>query len=248
MQPFLIQLLDLTLIQLTNWRWSWRGALITSVIAPVLSTVGLGVFAAGGGAVPLVYVITGNMVLSLLFGSLGRVSSNLAYMRVAGTLAYFATLPVYRLALVLATVIAFLALSLPAVAATLALGVLILGLPLAVSPLILVVVPLISLTLSGLGALIGLLGRTPDEVNTTGTLVTFLLMGLGPVIIPPDRLPAILLTVSLLSPATYAASALRQVVFALPDRLPLALDLAVLSGITAGLLWLVDRRLDWRAR
>ncbi len=248
MQPFLIQLGDLTLIQLTNWRWSWRTTLLTSTIAPLLGIVGLGVFAAAGGRDALIYVVTGNMVLSLLFGSLGQVSSNLAYMRWAGTLDYFATLPVYRAGLVVATVGAFLLLNLPAVAITLGLGVWLLGLTPALSLWLLLAVPLISLALSGLGALIGLGARTPEAAGSLSTLATFLLAALGPVIIPPDRLPAPILAVSLLSPATYAASALRQTVFALPDRLPLALDLAVLAALTAGLLALVDRRLEWRGR
>jgi ABC-2 type transport system permease protein len=81
MQPFLIQLFDLTLIQLTNWRWSWRGTLTTSLIAPVLSTLALGSFAANEGRTVLGYVVTGNVVLSLLFGTVNKVSGNFAYMR-----------------------------------------------------------------------------------------------------------------------------------------------------------------------
>jgi len=248
MQPFWIQLIDLTLIQLTNWRWSWRGMIIVSLIAPVFSTVALGVFAADGGPEALAYVITGNIVLSLLFGTVGRVSSNFAYMRVAGTLDYFATLPIQRITLVIATVIAFLVLSLPPAAATLLVGVALLGLPLALSAWVVVVVPAISLALCGLGALIGILGRTPEEVNSISTLATFVLVALGPVVIPPTRLPAAILTVSFLSPATYAASALRQVVFGLPDRIPLAVDLLVLFAVMMGLLWLAAQRMDWRSR
>ena len=54
--------------------------------------------------------------------------------------------------------------------------------------------------------------------------------------------------ISLLSPATYAASALRQVVLNMPDRIPLVVDLLVLTGVTTGLLWVVNNRLDWRGR
>ncbi len=38
MQPFTVQLVDLTLMQFTNWRWSWRGMIVTGLIAPVLMT------------------------------------------------------------------------------------------------------------------------------------------------------------------------------------------------------------------
>ncbi|MBX3061348.1 MAG: ABC transporter permease [Anaerolineae bacterium] len=247
MRMFLRQLLDLTLVQLTNWRWAWRGQVITSTVFPALSTATLGVFA-GTGSDALIYVVTGNIVLSLLFGTVGRVSGNFAYMRVNGMLDYFATLPISRAALILATVLAFLLLSIPSAIVTLLIGAAILQLPLNINPLIIVVLPLITMALAGLGALIGLLGKTPDDVGNMSTLITFALLGVGPVIIPADRLPPLLQAISVFSPATYAASALRQVVMSVPDRIPLAVDIAVLFCVMIGLLWIVGQKIDWRGR
>lgn len=50
------------------------------------------------------------------------------------------------------------------------------------------------------------------------------------IVFAPDRLPPIINTLSQ------------------PDRLPLALDIAVLLAITIAFFWLVTKRLDWRAR
>lgn len=125
---------------------------------------------------------------------------------------------------------------------------LILRIPLAISPWIVVVIPLVSLTLCGLGALIGLVGRTPQEVDSISTLTTFLLLAVGPVIIPADALPGIVQVIGLFSPATYAASALRQVVLNMPDRIPLAVDILALTVLLIGFLWLVGQRIDWRER
>ena len=72
-QPILAQLVDLVLIELTNWRWSWRGTLIGGILTPLFTIVALGVFARDGGTEALVYVMTGNMVVSLLFGTMGNV-------------------------------------------------------------------------------------------------------------------------------------------------------------------------------
>ncbi|MBN1963042.1 MAG: ABC transporter permease [Anaerolineae bacterium] len=246
MQPFWTQLLDLTFMQLTNWRWSWRGAVIISTLAPLGSTLGFGIFAADAGPEALGYVLTGNVVLSLLFATVDRVSNHFGYMRMVGRLDFFATLPVQRAALILATVIAFFMLALPSALTTLLVGTALLHVPLVFDPWLIVVVPLIGFSLSGLGALIGLLGRTPEEVGGLGTLISLLLFGFGPVVIPLDRLPAIITNLSLLSPATYAASALRQTLLGWPDRIPLALDLAVLAALAVGLLWLVGQRMDWR--
>ncbi|NDJ77841.1 MAG: hypothetical protein GYB65_16445 [Chloroflexi bacterium] len=111
-QPFHTQLFDLTLIQLANWRWSWTGLLLSSTLAPVIGTIALGVFAQDSGPTALGYVLTGNLVMSLLFGTFDRVAAHMAYMRMVGRLDFFATLPVYRAALVLATVFAFSVLAL----------------------------------------------------------------------------------------------------------------------------------------
>ncbi len=246
MQSFFRQLVDLTFIQLTNWRWSWRSTLLTSLILPVMSTLAFGAFATNSSSETLGYIITGNMVMSLLFGTVGKVSSNFAYMRFAGMLDYLATLPIYRVALILASVVAFLALSLPPAILTLVLSALIFHVPMVISPWIVVVIPLISSALCGLGALIGILSRTPDEVTTLSTLTTLVMMMLGPVLLPVDRLPGIVQVAGMVSPATYAASALRQVVLGTPDRFPLGLDLAALVLLMAGLLWIVGQRLDWR--
>lgn len=244
-QPFPIQLFDLTLMQLANWRWSWRANLLTAIVAPILSTLALGMFARGDPE-GLAYILTGNMVMSLLFGTFDRVASHFAYMRIVGRLAFFATLPITRAALILATVTAFLLLSLPAVLVTLVAGSLILEVPLALSLWVAAAIPLIGVSLCGLGALIGIIVRTPEEVGNLSSLITFLMMGAGPVVIPPDRLPAVLRVIGYASPATYAASALRQAVLGWPDRIPLGVDLLVLLAFLAGSLWLVGQRMDWR--
>jgi ABC-2 type transport system permease protein len=246
-QPFFVQLFDLFLIQLTNWRWSWRSMIIMGILAPVFS-VGAFSAIANQDVNAVGYILTGNLVLALLLDGLNKVSSNFSYMRSAGTLDYFASLPLYRPALILATVGAFLLLSMPAVIVTLVLGQAILHIPLSISPLIMLVVPLISMSLCGLGALIGVLGRTPEEINSINLLTTFGLFGFGPILIPLDRLPPTMHTLSLLSPATYAASALRQVVLGIPDRIPLGVDMLVLGVVALVLLWFVSQRMDWRGR
>jgi ABC-2 type transport system permease protein len=241
-----VQLLDLLLIELTNWRWSWRTTIVVDTIAPLLSMLALGVFARDRGAATLAYVLTGNVVVALMFGTMGKVHSHVGYLRYSGALAYFATLPIRRWALVVAIVAAFLLLALPSLLVTIFGGAWLLGVALSLHPLVLVVVPLCALPLAGIGALIAVSVREPGEGNALTLLLTLLLAGTGPVVIPPDRLPPFMLTLGWLSPATYAASALRQTLLG-PVTPRLALDLAVLALIAAVLLAVVSRRLEWRA-
>ncbi len=244
---FLIQLVDLLLIELTNWRWSWRSLIITATLAPVASIMALGIFARDSGPDALAYVLTGNLVMALMFGNMEKVESHFVFMRFAGGLDYLATLPIRRFVLILALVLAFLALSLPSLVVTILVGVWYLGVPVHPHPFLILVVPLCALPLASLGALIGCLARTPQEAGSLNLVVMLLMLGLGPVVVPPERLPGLMIILGRFSPATYAASALRQVLLG-PVTGHLFIDLAVLAGLAIGLFWLVGRLMDWRQR
>jgi len=243
----LVQLLDLFLIELTNWRWSWRAMLITDTLAPVLSTLGLGAFGRDLGPGVLAYILTGNVVVALMFGNMSKVESHVSYLRYTGALDYFATLPIDRALLIAAIVLSFLVLSLPSLLVTIALGSFFLHIPLAPSPILLLVVPLCALPLAGIGALIATFVDSPEAAGSLNLLLTLVMAGLGPVIMPPDRLPWFMVELGRLSPATYAASALRQALLG-PLMPRIAIDLAVLCGFAIGIFWLVQRKMDWRQR
>jgi len=69
-------------------RGHYRGTL-----APLGSILALGVFARDAGPEALAYVLTGNVVLNLMFENLDKVSGHFAFMKAVGTINYFATLP-----------------------------------------------------------------------------------------------------------------------------------------------------------
>ena len=119
--------------------------------------------------------------------------------------------------------------------------------PLNLHPLALLVVPLCALPLAGVGALIGVSFRTPEEATSVGRLLTILMLTMGPALIPADRLPDWLVWLGFLSPATYAASALRQALLG-PLTNRLLLDVAALLLFIFLSFWMVNRRMDWRKR
>ncbi len=240
-----VQLWDLFLIQLSNYRWSWRRMAITGMLLPTANIIMLGLFARDSGATTLSYILIGNIALSLMFENMGKVSSNFAYMKMVGTITYFATLPIHRYALVVATLGAFGLLSMPALIVTILFGSFYLHVPLAPHPLLLLVIPLTMLPLASLGALIGNATRHPDEANGLNLVVTFTLLALGPVLIPPDHLPLFLHTLGRFSPATYAASAIRQTLLG-PITSQLLWDLGMLLLFTVLMAYVVGRRLEWR--
>ena len=243
----LVQLIDLLLIELTNWRWSWRSLVIAGTLAPLLSILALGVFARDSGPQTLGYVLSGNVVLALMFGNMRSVESHFVFMRTTGTLDYFASLPVQRTMLILAVILAFLLLSIPSIVVTIVLGSLALGVPILFNPLLILVVPLCAIPLAGIGALIGVVARNPQEAGAYGLVITLGLIGMGPVVVPPDRLADWLLVLGHFSPATYAASAMRQTLIG-PMTSQIIIDGGVLVLLGTVIFWLVSRKLDWRQR
>jgi len=236
---------DLFLIELTNWRWCWRSMLITGTLAPMFSILALGIFARDSGRETLAYVLTGNMVISLMFGNMSNVQSHFVFMRFEGALDYYATLPINKHNLILAVVLSFLLLSAPSLILTMLLGAFILHLPLTFHPLLLAIIPTCAISLSAIGALIGVSVRSRYQASPISLILTMVMAGLGPVVVPPDRLPRILLWLGWINPATYAASALRQAAIGpLTGRLPW--DLALLFGSTIVIFAVVSRVLDWR--
>lgn len=244
-QPLSIQFLDLLQMELFNWRWSWRGTLVTGMIAPVLSILALGAFARSGGTQSLPYILAGNLVLSLLFQTMSKMCSRFAFMRATHTLDYFATLPIQRWLFVMAITCSFFLMALPGLLITLLAGGLYLHLPLHFHPLLLFILPLSALPLSGLGALIGVTVTPGDQAMAITNVLTLILLAVGPVILPPEQLPAWLVATGWFSPASYAASALRQTLIG-PITGRLYLDVGMMMAMAAISYWWIGKKMSWR--
>ncbi len=245
-QPWLVQFLDLYRLGLSNWRWTWRAAIIIDTLTPLVGMLALALFGQAFGPTTLAYIMTGNVVLALMFGNSRKVCAHMSFLRSMGGLDYYATLPIRKTALIASISAAFFTLSLPSVLITIATGSLLLGVPLQPSPWLLIVIPACALPLAGIGAYIAVLVRDADTAGAYNLLFTLALTGLGPVIVPPDRVIPILNMLSYLSPARYAASALRGALLG-PVTGQLAIDIAVLVAFTLVVTALVARRMDWRA-
>ncbi len=245
-QPPWLQLSTLCKMEILNWRWSWRPLVITGFVFPVMLVTLLG-FLAGDDASQeqLAYILCGNVVVTLIFTNMHRMSSCFAWMKAVGTLDYYATLPIHSYVVVMAVLFSFFVLSLPAILATMAYGFLLLDLPIRMHPLLIIVIPMAALSLAGLGAYIGVASRSLEEAQSFSRLVLAFVVVLGPVLIPPSNLPDVMFYIGRLSPATYGVSALQQTLLG-PVSAAVGLDLIVLSGFAVIFLVLVHRKMRWR--
>ncbi|MFJ8142293.1 ABC transporter permease [Streptomyces sp. NPDC096013] len=241
------QLVDLLLVQLSNWRWAWPQLVLTGLITPVISMLALATVSGNDDQTVKAHILTGTLMLALLFQNQNQVAGNFSFMKANGTLDFFAALPVNRVLLAIATVGAFFLLSVPALILTVVIGALFLDIPLSPSLWLLLVVPLCVLPAAGIGALIGSVTNSIEESTSLSLVVTFLMTGCGAVVIPADQLPGWLNTLGAVNPATYAAAALRAALTG-TDTASLPGDAAVLALFALVIVLLVVTRMPWRMR
>ncbi len=241
---------DLYLMQLANYRWTWRWQLIGGLLAPLSFMFMLhsllerdAANAADIGA----QILAGNLVMSTIFTTMGHTANRFAWLKETEGLDYYATLPISRAAMVSTVILAFITLGIPNVAATVLLGKLLFSLPLAPHPLALLVILLAALSLAAVGAVSGILSPDVTTQQVMDNLLLFGMLFLSPVLIPAERLPAFLQMTSRLLPTSYAVEALRKLLVGTVDA-TVMMDIAVLSGFAAAALYLATRQLDWRAR
>ncbi|MEI6045662.1 MAG: ABC transporter permease [Chloroflexota bacterium] len=241
-QPFLV-FWDLFLIQLANWRWSWQAMAINGLIVPMTTLYFLKTMGTAADQPEL--ILSGNIIVSLIFTTMYGTSARFSFMRTFGVLDYYATLPVPKALLVLAVNAGFLVLSLPTALLTVLIGQWFLGLNLSLSPMFLVLVPLASFSLSAVGAFVGVAAPNFDAANTVTAILQFIFMGLGPVLLPEERLPAFAIFLGHFLPSTYAADALRHTLNSTYDG-RFFLDLAFLIIFDLLAMVFVGYKMEWR--
>lgn len=246
-QPYYLQVWDVFCIELTNWRWSWRQIVMIGTVTPLIGMLGFSVFARDSGPVALQYVWSGNIVIGLLFGLQNNIASHFVYLRLEGALSYFATLPIRKSALLLAIITAFFLLNLPSILATIFVGAWMLDISIQPSWLLIIIIPLCAIPMAGIGAFIGSRARNYQEAGAINLAIMLLMTALGPVVIPPDRLPNFMVTLGRFSPATYAASALRGGLLS-DFESQIWIDLSMLIVFSLVVIASVNWALDWRER
>jgi ABC-2 type transport system permease protein len=191
------------------------------------------------------YIVPGSAIMSLVTIGVSMVANDLAQQRRSGSILYYASLPISKMAYVLAMVTGNGFAALPGLLVTVLVGSWLYQLPLAFNPLVLLVLPLSATSLAGFGAAIGLGIKNWRVVGMVAQLTMFFIFFFAPVMIPPERLPGILQLTGWVLPPTYAARAFRA---ALQPEITIELlrDVGILAAWAVGSLVVVSRTLEWR--
>lgn len=193
-----------------------------------------------------VFILGGNLVTSIAYGPVMLLISRIGYGRQARSFDYWANLPVSPLTWVLAMSTVSLILSLPGLVAVYVAGSLMLGLSLVGGLAVIPLVPLVTLSLTGIGAFLGAYAKNVQTANVMSNAVVGFVSFLSPIMIPLELMPLPLQWLARLIPTTYAAHGFRS---ALAGNFGpvLAYDILILVLLMAVSLILVHRKLDWRA-
>ncbi len=153
---------------------------------------------------------------------------------------YWASLPIPKLALLLALVTVYFLFALPGIFVTYIVGSIILGFPLFRGFVLLPLLPLGAFSLTGFGAFLG------ETANAFGNIFIGCVTFLSPMLVPLQSMPIFLRFIAWLLPTTYLADAFRSL---LSGNLGVNLlqNVIVLLFSSLFFLGIVHYRIDWRS-
>ncbi len=240
------QYIILLRVLLAGYRTTWFFHVFGGLLIPISFAFFIVALGAAGSSEKAVYLLGGNMALSIATGPTTFLISKIGWARQSKEFHYWIALPVAKLLLVLAIVSVALLFALPGLLGIYVFGSLLLGLPFKASSWVLLpLIPLGVLPLAGLGALLGLFAKSGEVANVFSNLLIIFVGILSPVMVPLASLPVPLRIISQFMPITYVADAFRAVLGGYQGT-NIALDLILLVLFSAVLLTITYFRLDWR--
>ncbi|MEW2585131.1 ABC transporter permease [Streptomyces virginiae] len=174
-------------------------------------------------------VVAGSSVLVVAFVALNLLAQYFGQLRAGGGLDHYATLPVPPASVVLGAAAAYASFTLPGTLVTAVFGCLLFGLPMGGLWILAAVVPLAGAALAGLGAALGLLAPRQELATLAGQLGMSAALLLG--VLPPERMPALIVWARDLLPSTYGVEAFARTFEPEPDWAAVALDLGVCAAV-----------------
>lgn len=245
---FLTDLKYLWLEQMLEVRTTWYWFVVFGMFMPLSMVFGFARIGSGlTDRTSLIFIISGAAIFSVATEGIVTMAQRVGTMKKEGMLVYYASLPISKVAFIMAIMFSRLIVALPGMLMPILIGPLLYNISLEPSLWILILLPLTALALSAIGMVLGSLINSLELVSViTNVLIFVLLMG-APVFIPVESLPLPMQIIGYLLPPTYAADALRH---ALDGSTGTAfyLDLAALVIMTLLSFYALARWLRWRLK
>ncbi|MFF0732683.1 ATP-binding cassette domain-containing protein [Streptomyces chartreusis] len=228
-------------------RTSWHVHMVFGIFMPLTMVFGFSRIGSGlTDQSSLLYIASGSGVFSIAALGTTAIAQRIGAIKAEGSMMYYASLPISKVAFVTAFVAARLLLIAPGLVTSLLAVEVLYDIKLTLSPTLLFVYPLTALPLAALGLVIGSLIDKIELISIVTYMLNFLLLLGAPLLIPLESLPVALRVISYVMPTSYGADAIRHSVTGDIDG-TFALDVAVLAVASVASLWIADRALRWRA-
>ncbi|MFC4469415.1 ABC transporter ATP-binding protein/permease [Streptomyces xiangluensis] len=228
-------------------RTSWHVHMVFGIFMPLTMVFGFSRIGSGlTDQASLLYIASGSGVFSIAALGTTAIAQRIGAIKAEGSMMYYASLPISKVAFVTAFVAARLLLIAPGLVTSLLAVEVLYDIELTLSPTLLFVYPLTALPLAALGLVIGSLIDKIELISIVTYMLNFLLLLGAPLLIPLESLPLALRVISYAMPTSYGADAIRHSVTGDIDG-TFALDVAILAVASVASLWIADKALRWRA-
>lgn len=238
----------LWLEQMLEIRTIWYWYFIFSLFLPLAMVFGFARMGSGlTDHASLIYIISGSAIFSVTNDGLYTVAVRIGTMKKEGMLLYYASLPISKVAFVIAIVLARLVVTLPGMLAPLVFGTVVYHVNIEFNVWIIVLLPLVALAMCSIGMALGSFINSLEMIQIIVNILLFMLVMAAPVFIPVQALPLPLQIIGYLLPPTYAADALRH---ALNGNIGTAfyLDIIILLVMIIASFYLLHRWLRWQLK
>ncbi|MGW7824549.1 ABC transporter ATP-binding protein/permease [Streptomyces puniciscabiei] len=227
-------------------RTSWHVHVVFGIFMPLTMVFGFSRIGSGlTDQSSLLYIASGSGVFSIAALGTTAIAQRIGTIKAEGSMMYYASLPISKIAFVTAFIAARLLLIAPGLLTSLLAVEVLYDIRLTLSPTLLFVYPLTALPLAALGLVIGTLIDRIELISIVTYMLNFLLLLGAPLLIPLEALPVVLRVVSHAMPTSYGADAIRHSITGDIDG-SFATDVAFLAVTSVASLWIADRTLRWR--
>ncbi|QHW34881.1 ABC transporter permease [Paenibacillus rhizovicinus] len=234
-------------IQFAMIRDSWVFVVLMATMFPLTNVLFMSIFVPDPSEKMMVQIIAGNMIFGVIFMGLNGLAQDISWQKHQEHFTFYASLPISKLNFVAANLMRGLMNTLPSLVILGVIGKYLFHIDLQLTWGLPIVILLSLASIVGIGTLLGFWSPNHNLTNILGQTAMMLVTFLTPVMVEADRFPPVMQWISYLLPTTYAADAMRIVLFKGWTGAVL-LDCIVLLGFTLVTLVLVNRMVSWRVK
>lgn len=229
--------------ELSTLRLDWKWAILVVMISPLCTLFFLYNILGTNDDEILRYTVTGNMVLSLVTGTMLTLGQELGFLKEIRGFDYYSVLPLKKINLIIAYVTRATINTCPSMIIILLIGKYILNVSISIHWSLVLVFLISGYSLSAVGACIGMYSRDSSQASMMTQIIQPLVVYLFPVFLPTSSLPKILQIISYVIPTRYVAQALRS---SCNGKFDILSTIVLFFFCTISVI-LIEKKLDWRA-